>query len=288
MLRSLWPFLQQPYPGTADRRAIITGAGWAGLIVFFILFAFRPFGFHTLGDDLWRYCLLFGGITAGVSLLYDGVFFLLIGLRKDRPSWTLGKWLLSTLGLMFFIGTANYIAITELTSRPYQWWLFLSVWQHTMLVGVFPLFIFGALNTIRNLKANQALAATLTPQLAALHPPQVRRLPLQAGGAHFELVVDDLLMAEAQQNYVHLYLRQGDTVRRELLRTTLSAVETALGDTPIWRSHRSFLVNVEAIDQIDGNAQGLTLHLASPEPLRVPVSRKYIPAFREWETRRQT
>jgi hypothetical protein len=284
MLRSFCQFLQQPYPGNADWRSILSGAVWGGLIVFFVLFAFRPFGFHTIGSNLWLYCLLFGGITAGVIILYDGVFFLLLDLRKDRPSWTLGKWLLSTLGLMFFIGLANYVAIIELTGQPYRWWLFLSVWQSTMLVGTIPLFVFGAVTTIRNLKANQAIAATLSPQPVAPHPPQRRRLPLQAGGEHFDLVVDELLMAEAQQNYVHLYLRQGDTLRREMLRTTLSAVEAALQDTPVWRSHRSFLVNVEAIVEIDGNAQGLTLRLDSPEPLQVPVSRKYLPAFRALET----
>lgn len=287
MLRSLWQFLQQPYPGTADWRAILVGSGWAGAIVFFVLFVFQPFGFYAIGDDLWRYCLLFGAITAAVSLVYDAAFFLLLGLRKDVPNWTLGKWLLSALGLMFFIALGNYVAVTELNGQPYQWWFFLRVWQNTMLIGIVPIFVFGATATIRNLKANQAIAATLTPQPVVPHPPQQRSLPLQVGEGRYVLTVDDLLLAEAQQNYVHLYLRQGDTVQRELLRTTLSAVEAALQDTPVWRSHRSFLVNVEAIARIGGNAQGLTLYLDAPEPLSVPVSRKYLPAFRALETPEQ-
>ncbi|NQZ12211.1 MAG: LytTR family transcriptional regulator [Algicola sp.] len=84
--------------------------------------------------------------------------------------------------------------------------------------------------------------------------------------------LSQLLFVKAQQSYCEVYwLAEGET-RHYLLRQNISNVQQQLADTPIYRSHRSFLVNINQVAKVSGNAQGYLLHLASP-PHAIALSR---------------
>jgi DNA-binding LytR/AlgR family response regulator len=57
-------------------------------------------------------------------------------------------------------------------------------------------------------------------------------------------------------------------------------MEEQLQSTAVVRCHRSFLINVNAIEHVSGNAQGLRLQLVMVSGVEVPVSRSYIPKLR--------
>lgn len=59
-----------------------------------------------------------------------------------------------------------------------------------------------------------------------------------------------------------------------MLRSSLSRLENQLEGQNIVRCHRSFIVNLDKVEKVTGNAQGYKLHLETPE-LVVPVARKY-------------
>ena len=84
--------------------------------------------------------------------------------------------------------------------------------------------------------------------------------------------LSQLLFVQAQQSYCEVYwLAEGET-QHYLLRQNISKVQQQLADTPIYRSHRSFLVNINQVAKVSGNAQGYLLHLASP-PHAIALSR---------------
>ncbi|MCJ8274963.1 MAG: LytTR family transcriptional regulator, partial [Psychrosphaera sp.] len=84
--------------------------------------------------------------------------------------------------------------------------------------------------------------------------------------------LSQLLFVKAQQSYCEVYwLAEGET-QHYLLRQNISKVRQQLADTPIYRSHRSFLVNINQVAKVSGNAQGYLLHLASP-PHAIALSR---------------
>ncbi|MEM6807015.1 MAG: LytTR family DNA-binding domain-containing protein, partial [Bacteroidota bacterium] len=102
------------------------------------------------------------------------------------------------------------------------------------------------------------------------------RLSSANKGQTFETKLDDLLYLEAMQNYVLVHHLVEGKEEKEILRSTLSQVEAELPIEDFYRSHRSFIVNLNQIEKVEGNAQGLKLFLKGNVPESIPVSRKKI------------
>ena len=68
------------------------------------------------------------------------------------------------------------------------------------------------------------------------------------------------------------YVQDGQ-LKNRMLRTTLKKMEDALAEhSQFFRCHRTYLVNLEKVQRVSGNAQGYRLHLEALEET-VPVSR---------------
>ncbi|MCA1751378.1 MAG: LytTR family transcriptional regulator, partial [Flavobacteriales bacterium] len=112
------------------------------------------------------------------------------------------------------------------------------------------------------------------------------KLQEEGSGKPFECPAVALLAIEAADNYVKLHLdpesadAAGNPFRKtELLRLPLSAAEEALSARPaFFRCHRSWLVNLDRLENVEGNARGYRLHLEGMKG-SVPVSRSRIPDF---------
>ena len=96
-----------------------------------------------------------------------------------------------------------------------------------------------------------------------------------------EIPISDLRFAEAMQNYVSVSYLSAESLQKEVVRNTLSKLENEWEQTPMVRCHRSYLVNLDAVAEVNGNAQGWKLRLEGVPDFEVPVSRSYIPAVRE-------
>ncbi|RYZ20584.1 MAG: LytTR family transcriptional regulator, partial [Sphingobacteriales bacterium] len=83
------------------------------------------------------------------------------------------------------------------------------------------------------------------------------------------------LYIESSDNYsTVVYLKNNQPVKT-LLRSSLSRLETQLsGNAVLVRCHRSFIVNLENVEKVTGNAQGYKLHLHEGN-FQIPVARKY-------------
>ncbi|MFK7924158.1 MAG: LytR/AlgR family response regulator transcription factor [Bacteroidia bacterium] len=281
MLQKLKVFLNQPYPDRDDIPSMIQGAVIGGSVVFFILLAFKPFGISQSPKPL-SICLLFGSISMVVAFIYDLSLRFVFGLKKDSPNWTFWKWAVSVVGLILCIALANYsVSFYFFSSRISHFWVFVNVLYSTFLIAIFPVALFGAVNLIRNLKANQKIAQEIHPAPLQNPASDFRDLPIHQSDKAFRVAVGQILFIEAQQNYVRLYLLNEQGIQKEMIRNTLARVEAVLQDSPIKRSHRSYLVNTQKVVAVSGNAQGLKLQLQGLEEFEVPVSRKYIPYFRQ-------
>lgn len=281
MLQKLKTFLNQPYPDRDDIPSMIQGSVIGGLVVFFILLAFKPFGISQSTDSL-KISALFGTISMVVALIYDLSLRFIFRLKKDRPNWTFWKWAVSVVGLILCIALANYsVSYFFYSSGVSSLWVFANVLYGTFLIAIFPVALFGAVNLIRNLKANQKIAQEIHPTPLQNPASDFRDLPIHQSDKAFRVAVEQILFIEAQQNYVRLYLLTEEGLQKEMIRNTLARVEAVLQDSPIKRSHRSYLVNTQKVVAVSGNAQGLKLHLQGLAALEVPVSRKYIPDFRQ-------
>jgi DNA-binding LytR/AlgR family response regulator len=86
------------------------------------------------------------------------------------------------------------------------------------------------------------------------------------------LPAQDLLFIEADDNYCTVVYLERDKVHKKLLRSSLTRLENQVTAFNIVRCHRSYLVNLDQVKSVSGNAQGYRLHFPMT-PGTVPVAR---------------
>lgn len=290
---NLSKLLRQPYPVPES-----AGNEWViGAFVGGFLLLFQPFGiadWHT-SDKIFK-ILGFGAITTGVMICFEaGTRLLPRYFAEER--WTVGREIAKILTLILCISLINWVYLTWLVGGTiHSNWL--VVVAMTFLIGTFPVIGVVLINYIVQLRKYEQQAAHLVlhrqpsaapPRLAseltdtAAQQPAVGQLPtekpiiLVADNEKdtLQLTWNALLAIESSDNYCTVFYQKNGLLTKELLRSSLSRLESQLGEgTPFVRCHRSYVVNVDQIERVSGNAQGYRLHLLNGQ-LTVPVSRKY-------------
>jgi DNA-binding LytR/AlgR family response regulator len=146
---------------------------------------------------------------------------------------------------------------------------------NTTAIGLFPLIIAGVTSLKRHEKSNQEIAESI--QIPVHQTDQQKIILSNQHGEDLHIPANELLYIEAMQNYVAVYHLKNDTVVKTLLRNTLKSLLQSVSMDSFFRCHRSFAVNLDHVNDISGNSQGLTLSLKQAPEITIPVSRKYIP-----------
>ncbi|GAB3895101.1 LytTR family DNA-binding domain-containing protein [Larkinella knui] len=286
----MWQLLNQPYPCEDPVRRRWAKAFWIGVFVGLFLLIFQPFGLNTWNTPYKTLKILGFGlisllVTAGLSLSLP----VLLPKQFSNDRWTVGREILWITTHMTLIGLANYFYINWLTgSAIYSSGLFGMIIV-TFVIGVFPSAGTVLVNYIVKLKRYQQLAREFPVREhhagnPADGPDQRILITLTAENEKDSLVFPptDLLYIESSDNYSTIvHLKNGQPVKT-LLRSSLSRLESQLGANdpsitarnPMVRCHRSYIVNLEKVERVTGNAQGYKLHLQDGL-FQIPVARKY-------------
>ena len=91
--------------------------------------------------------------------------------------------------------------------------------------------------------------------------------------------IDKLIFVEALGNYINISYSIQEN-RKITIRETISSIEEEIGVSKlIYKPHRSYLVNLQNIQNVTGDSQGLKIHLKNSDKI-IPVSRNKIKEFR--------
>ncbi|HWV70007.1 LytR/AlgR family response regulator transcription factor [Chitinophaga sp.] len=90
-----------------------------------------------------------------------------------------------------------------------------------------------------------------------------------------------LLLMKAEDNYVQVFYLSGNTISKELVRTSLKKLESYLSPDTFVRAHRSYLVNISKVVLFKKNTKGHYLELEGLGEISVPVSATCLTAFQE-------
>ncbi|MDZ7899314.1 MAG: LytTR family DNA-binding domain-containing protein [Arcicella sp.] len=88
------------------------------------------------------------------------------------------------------------------------------------------------------------------------------------------LSTQNLLYIESSDNYSTIVFLKDQQIVKELIRSSLTRLEGQIQAKTIVRCHRSFIVNLDKVMKVSGNAQGFKLQLSETDFI-VPVARKY-------------
>ena len=273
--------LVQEYPAPRPVLKSLIIAVLSGLFIALFLLYFEPFNLHlnTDGNKVFHMSF-FGCITTFVLLVFLYVFPLLLPNLFSDKNWKLGYQMILNMLILIVIATFNSIYSNYMNSIPFGWdsyWLILS---RTSVLGVLPIAFItfsdyylkvksslnSASNIIKNKKEFLKDLKEVTHQIST-----------DLKSETFSFKENDFNYAIAVGNYIDMCSLDENTLKKVTYRVTLSSFEIQVKESSnLIRCHRSYLVNLNKVKNISGNAQGLKLELINQSEI-IPVSRKYIP-----------
>jgi DNA-binding LytR/AlgR family response regulator len=88
-------------------------------------------------------------------------------------------------------------------------------------------------------------------------------------------------LIRSADNYIEVFWKDGDLIKRQLIRGTLQKAADLLEDyTYIFKCHRSFIVNINYIERVEGNSQGYKLFFEDID-FEIPVSKLSVNELKE-------
>ena len=279
---SLLSKLRAPFPYYLedDRKnmALVTGIS---LFVIVFLLIYRPFGQH-LPELTFPQVLVFSAITFLVLSIN------IIGFPKWFPEvfeptrWNLGKYFLFTVWHCFLIGIASTVVDVYFVC-PQNTFLENLIHANTQvaLTGIIPITVMTLFLKNRVLMENLQSAILTNRELEKIsrlkkktEAPQPEAFTIYSDTSEsLRLHLKDLLFVAANDNYSTVVWKENSQIEKKLLRINLKNLETQLDNAFALRCHRSYLVNIHAIESLTGNTNGYKIRLRDYEET-IPVSRQ--------------
>jgi len=268
--------LKKPFPEEENKAVYFRNVAVISVFVTLFLYIFQPFGMSHVQSGLFLICLGFGATTFVASVFYDLCIKSLFKLMGKGKGLTFGKWILHMIGVILTISLANFIYARLAFFGDIRWEFFPIMIANTFAIGIFPAVVLGAISLLRQERKYRLIADEINQK----EPSIVSDKPA-TDQIVFEIPIRQIRYIEALQNYVKIgYINPAEHLTERTERATLKSILNEVEGSSIVKCHRSFLVNRDTIVSTSGNAQGLLLTLSDCDKI-IPVSRSYVPVFRE-------
>ncbi len=114
-------------------------------------------------------------------------------------------------------------------------------------------------------------------QQLSTQPKYLARVALRAGGRISFVSVENILFLQAAENYVQLHLRSA----RHMLHVPIMTLEAALDPAMFLRIHRSLIVNVRHVHELETGPHGEYI-VVLQGGMRLQSSRSYHEKIKQW------
>lgn len=267
-------YLKQPYPFPYQNWLIIS---IISLSIGFLMLFMQPFGLSEVKIEHKKLFLLGYGLVTFIILslnqLYVNKFF-------NEDGWNIGRQILWNFCGIFILGLANYV-YTHFFGN-----LFLLnissilIFQvYTFFIAIVPITFLILINQNRLLKLNvieaKVIMERLQPNNQHIEKNDIITLIADNGKDQITIAVSNLIFIESIGNYLHVYYFNNEDLAQKTLRCSISKIENQIINYKVLlKCHRAFIVNLNFITTISGNAQGYRLNLKNCDKV-VHVSRQY-------------
>ncbi len=274
-------YLKEPYPYYySNQQRLLLFLVLLSILSFCFSYFFEPFQVNSAEhniDSIWI-LVIHAVIPFPIAYIY---FRVINSTKKGDVYWTLGKELFNLSIILLIIGVVDFLIRDIIYNNPDNW-SFLYFWEeirNTFLVGTLLLLIILPLNLERLINKHTSNLKRLSPKTIKEYSPMPVLIKNEISSADFELDIKEFLFAKVESNYIDIVTFSSDNLNKRLIRMTLKDLEDQLQPFSfVFRTHRSYLVNLNAIASITGNAQGYQLVLKKGS-VTIPVSRANIKRF---------
>ncbi|HMR84467.1 MAG TPA: LytTR family DNA-binding domain-containing protein [Niabella sp.] len=276
--------LNQSHPGYGDLRVYFKTVLGISAVVFLILFVFQPFhiGERNIEGSRLLTAVLYAGVAA-VTMSLAALWIILFPNWFDDKKWTLGKELIVLVYQMITISIVIWLINRFRTPEihvedSYPGSLFL-----VFAIGIMPYIVVTFIRHNYLLQHHLRAAKEMNAQLHGkkLDPPD-EDLFLINSKLSPPVRLSEFLYAESRGN--NLYIQYADKTTGgllfQLVRSSMKEFQLANSKYgQLFRCHRAFIINMDKILEMRGNAAGYEIMLHN-SLAPVAVSRSNVDAFK--------
>ncbi len=295
---------KQSFPFSSSWKSQLKTALGFGVFVLIFLLVFKPFGLVAIPMNwLWVVGISYGGITFACIFLTLLVLPFLFPAFFSEDKWTTGKQIMHTIAIIILVGFVNYLVSPFLVDTNYSLRDMLWFQGITLAIALLPVSIYTLWKQNSLLKKFEQQAVALEKKLkekleadkiqepGTVHSEKKTEFPAieLTGDYHGEKIIvepQDLYFIAAANNYIKVYFtknarlpgKNGNETGQlkpsySIIRMTMKKAEEALEAWPgFFRCHRAYIINLDKVEHVEGNAQGYKVRLVNTEE-SIPVSR---------------
>ncbi len=274
-LKKVSEILKDPHPLVFSIVKYILSSITLGAFVFGFLSIFKPFGLQVLSDkELITLTSGYGLVTTGYLIIHS----LIIGSFLNEKNWTVWKEIINTLIIIAMIGVCNFIYHAIYFKQTIILIKLIGFQLETLAVSLLPISVIIIIKQNFLLKKYLQEAAEINRQKSGNLPEErhEKSVTISALNPKNNIIFNcnELLFIHAQDNYVIVHFIKESKYKKEIIRTTLKKTKDDLYEYPnFYHCHKSFIVNLDKVINVSGNAQGLKLHFDYTNDI-IPVSRQ--------------
>lgn len=267
--------LQKPIPAyLLEKRNIITLILFTATFALIFINVYAPFGVDVWFNVTRWTLLLYSSIITLTGVLVVVISRIIMYHSRHRFTIRLWQYLIWVMAEVFFMGLfySLYQKMILADVRFLPDIVVVSV-QNTALVLLLPysvLWLYFSWSENKRKLESFGQAQVQESQKGMIHFNDER------GILRLSVKTEHLLYLEAADNYIYIHFLDNGQTERHLLRNNLKKLSEELGNSPLVRCHRSFMINSDKVKLIRRGKDGLLLELDLPDLLTVPVSKTYV------------
>ncbi len=273
-------FLKQPYPFYYEGKTFFIILGILFLMGFGFNYFFRPFNVNFAEHRMSYLAISFiHTLTALVVFFLVFIFFKVF--PRMQNNWNVGKEIATLAVFLLFTGIGQFLIRDIIYDNPYNWGVgyLMEEIRNTFMVGILFILILVPANFSRLYYRNIQKAGNLERGRIAVTDSSRIFIKTHLKSDDFHLESREFIFARSEGNYVEICMLNDNSIEKLLKRISIKDLEHQLSAlNHIIRTHRSYLVNMNYVSSVSGNAQGYRLQLQNSDEI-VTVSRNMIPVF---------
>lgn len=270
----MFKFLNKPYPFNDDLKYNSIVIFFISVGVFVFLLLFQPFDISSLGTKDKYYLMLGLGLITFLALSINLLFITSILNRMfANTTWNIKKEILWNIWILFTISSGYYFFCKKMGTLEFEYNIVITL----LLAAVFPISALIIINYSRILRLHLKFATELNKKLKENKNIQEKIVLFESDYQKDSLSVkvSQILFIRSANNYIEVFWKENEIVKSQLVRCSLTKAEQTVKEEKfLFKCHRSYLVNINFIENVEATPQGYKLSFDKVD-FSVPVSKNY-------------
>ena len=275
-------FLNKPYPFNEDLRHNAKIILFISLGILAFLLIFQPIDIASFTNTQIFY--LVTGFAVSTFLVLSLNLIVLPSLFPkifDNNRWNIKREILWNLWILVTITGSDILFYSKLFGLID---IAFSDIGRIVLLGFLPVSVLIIVNQDRMLRSHLKSAQLLSKKLIDGKQKKDKMIHFKSDYKKDDLIIkaNALYLIKSADNYIEIYYLNDGLIEKQMVRSSLGNAEFAIQEFDfMMRCHRTFIVNINHIKDIQGNSQGLKLYF---EGIAFPalVSPKYLKEFKKY------